>query len=273
MGWLTRALLLCCSFTFSALALAATEPHEASDAHQAPAQHRADSPAHGEGHGEGHGDAHGEGHGDAHGEGHGDGHGDEHVPTFHDINWFYGFLGEKEGEEPSLLWRPEGMPVPFGALLLNAGILYFLLVRFGAQPVLNGLRQRKLAIMKGMEDAAAMRARAEKRLADYEQKLADIDQEVARIRREMKETGEAERARILREAKERRERMERDARTLIDQELKAAREVLLRDTVREAVKAAEEALRARINETDQQRLADEYLSAIRTSGSALRGRL
>jgi F-type H+-transporting ATPase subunit b len=217
---------------------------------------------------EGHDAAHG-----AHGEGH-DAHGGEHAPTFDDINWFYGFLGEKaEISEPDLLWRPKGMPVPFGALALNAAILYWLLIKFGKKPISDGLKARKLSIMKGMEEAAKVKAQAEARLADYQQKLDDIDQEVARIKREMKESGEAESARILSEAKERRTRMERDARTLIDQELKAAREELMRDTVRAAVRSAELTITAKIGDADQQRLGDEFLASVKSSGAALRGRL
>jgi F-type H+-transporting ATPase subunit b len=203
---------------------------------------------------------------------HGGGH-DEHAPSFDDINWAYGFLGEKEGEEPSLLWRPKGMPVPFGALALNAAILYLLLFKFGKKPISEALKARKLGIMKGMEDAAKVKAEAEASLAKYQKKLDEIDEEVARIRREMKEAGEAESARILSEAKERRARMERDAHTLVEQELKAARESLLRDTVRSAVKSAELTLTARIGESDQQRLGDEFLASIKASGAALRGRL
>ena len=83
------------------------------------------------------------------------------------------------------------------------------------------------------------------------------------MKREMRETGEAERARILAEAREKRARMERDARLLIEQELKAARETLLKDTVRSrgALRrgAALEAGHAR---ADQQRLVDEYIKEL-----------
>ncbi len=210
-------------------------------------------------------------HGSDHSEAHGTGHG--HAPTFDDVNWFYGFLGEKAGVEPNLLWRTKGMPVPFGALLLNTAILYALLFKFGRKPIAHALRQRKLAIMKGMEDASKMKAEAEARLAEYEQKLAHIDDEVSRIRRDMKEAGESERARILSEATERRARMERDARLLVEQELKAAREGLLRDTVRAAVKSAEARLVAKVGDADQLRLADEYLGSVRAAGVTLRGGL
>jgi F-type H+-transporting ATPase subunit b len=163
--------------------------------------------------------------------------------------------------------------VPFGALALNAAILYFLLFKFGKKPISEALKQRKLGIMKGMEDAAKVKAEAEASLAKYQKKLDEIDEEVARIKREMKEAGEAESARILSEAKERRSRMERDAHTLVAQELKAARESLLRDTVRAAVKSAEATLTAKIVDSDQQRLADEFLASVKASGAALRGRL
>jgi F-type H+-transporting ATPase subunit b len=204
--------------------------------------------------------------------GHAEGHGD-HAPTFDDINWGYGFLGEKEDVEPGLLWRPKGMPVPLGALLLNAGILYLLLFKFGKKPIGDALKARKLGIMKGMEDAAKMKAEAEASLAKYQAKLDNIEDEIARIKREAKEQSESESARILSEAKERRARMERDARTLVEQELKAARESLMRETVRAAVKSAEQTLTAKIGDSDQLRLGDEFLASIKASGAVLRGRL
>jgi F-type H+-transporting ATPase subunit b len=119
----------------------------------------------------GHGDAHAAPGGD-HAEGdHGAGH---HVPTFDDINWFHGVLGEREGVEPSFLYRPKGMPAPFGAYLLNAAILYFILYRFLSKPIAQGLKTRKSSIQRGIEEASRMRKDAEARLADYEHKLAHI---------------------------------------------------------------------------------------------------
>jgi F-type H+-transporting ATPase subunit b len=209
----------------------------------------------------------------AEGEGHAGHEAEEHAPSFDDINWAYGFLGEKDGVAPSVFWRPKGMPVPFGALALNAGILYWLLFKYGKKPIGDALKARKVRITKGMEDAARMKAEAEASLAKYQKQLDEIDDEVARIKREMKEAGDAESARMLGEAKERRGRMERDARTLVEQELKAAREGLVRDTVRAAVKSAEATLVAKIGDADQQRLGDEFLASIKSSGAALRGRV
>ena len=198
---------------------------------------------------------------------------EHHVPTLSEYNWFNGFLGDKEGVEPSLLWRPKGMPVPFGAMLLNSAILYYLLIRFAKKPIADALKTRKATILRGMEEAGKMKAEAQAQLADYEQKLANVDQEIERVRKDMRASGEAERKRILAEAKEKRTRMERDAQTLIGQELKAARESLQAELTRAALRSAEASLRAKLTPADQSRLAEEYLSGIKVAASALRGKV
>lgn len=200
-------------------------------------------------------------------------HGAHHVPHFSDINWFYGLFGEREGVEPSIAFRPTGMPAPFGAYLINAAILYGLIYRFARKPLAEGLKARKANILKGMEEAARMKSDAEKSLADYEEKLANIDQEIERVRREMRAAGESERVRILAEARARRERMERDARLLVEQELAATRETLTAELVKSAMKSAATTLRERMSVADQQRIADEYLAGLPKAGAALRGRV
>ncbi len=186
------------------------------------------------------------------------------------VNWYYGFLGEKEElEEPNLLWRQPGMPVPLAANFINTGILFFLLYYFGYGPVRDGLRRRREGIMQGMEEAAKMKAEAEQQLAHYEQKLGQVDAEIERVRREMREAAEAERQNILREAKARRARVEREAQLLITQELKAAREMLFQDAVRAAVQSAEHLVKEQLSQADHQRLTEEYLQSLEQNLSAM----
>jgi F-type H+-transporting ATPase subunit b len=200
---------------------------------------------------------------------HGGGHG-EHVPSFDEINWYYGMVGEKEDVEPSLLFRPKGMPAPFGALLLNTAILYFILYRLFKKPIAEGLASRKNTILKGMEEAARMKREAEAQLQHYEEKLASIDEQVGR---EMRAAGETERARVLNEARERRTRMERDAQLLIAQELKAVREQLLHETVESAIRSAERMVRERLDANAQQSIAEQHLFDLKAAASSLRGRV
>jgi F-type H+-transporting ATPase subunit b len=188
-----------------------------------------------------------------------------------EINWSYGFLGEKEGVEPDLLYRPKGMPPPFLANVTNAVLLFGLLVAFGKKPIAEALKQRKQRIVAGMDEAARMKAEAQAKLGEYEEKLKRLDSEVERIRSEMREAAEAERRRILTEAKERRERMERDAHLLVEQELKAARDALVRETVSGALASAEEILTSRLTDADHDRLTAEYLESIGKPGAARAG--
>ena len=204
---------------------------------------------------------------------HGAAHGDDHVPTLDDFNWYYGLISEKEGVEPSLLFRPKGMPVPFAALLLDSAILYLLLYKTLGKPIRDGLKKRKEGILRGMEEAAKMKREAEGQLAFYEEKLAKIDQDVQELRAQMRHAAESESARILSEAKERRVRMERDAHQLVEQELKAMREQLSAETVQSALRSAEAALIEKITEADQRRFGDEYLNGLAKSAASLRGRL
>jgi F-type H+-transporting ATPase subunit b len=128
--------------------------------------------------------------------------------------------------------------------------------------VSDALKKRKRTIMQGIDEAQKMKDDAASRLDDYEEKLAHVDDEIKRVQREMREAGELERERILQEAREKRTRMERDARVLIEQELKAAREYLLRETVASAVRSAHELLAKQVSSADDERMCQEYLTAL-----------
>jgi F-type H+-transporting ATPase subunit b len=200
-------------------------------------------------------------HGAEHGE-----HGDD-AP----FNWAYGFVGEKDGVEPSLLYRPKGMAPPFLANVINFAILLTIIVSAGKKPIAEALKKRKERLVGSMEEAAKMKADSETSLAEYERKLAHLDEEIERIRREMRESAEAERQRILTEAKERRDRMERDAKILIEQELKAARETLMRETVVSAMRSAEELLSKQLGGADQDRIARDFLETVKKAPIATAG--
>jgi len=194
---------------------------------------------------------------DSHGSGH-----DDHAPTWGDINWMTGFLGEKEGVEPGLLWRAPGTPIPFGALLLNTAILFFLIGHFGGPGIRQGLVARKERIAGEIEKAAAMKAEAEEQLAHYEDKLAQMTAEMDTIKSEMKARAEADRERIIAEAKERRVAIETEARGLIEQELTQARYDATVKAVEGAVAAAREEIKKSLNTADHDRLAKDFLGTI-----------
>lgn len=209
-----------------------------------------------------HGDPHGahgaaEGHGDAHG-------GGEHhaLPPF---NWVNGLVGEKEGAEPSLLWRPKGTPPPFLALLINFGLLVGLGIRFAKKPIVDGVKDRKKNIMRDIDEATKTKAAAKKRYNEYKKKLESIDEEVERIRTEYAEQAARDKTRVLADAEAARARMTKDAEFVLVQERKQLSHELLIQTVDRATRGAEELLQKRLASSDQDRLAEEFLGTLAAS--------
>jgi F-type H+-transporting ATPase subunit b len=241
------------------------EPNHAAAGSPEPLPAGHDVPGHGE-HGAGteHG---GPGHeanaGGEHG-GHGAAHEDHNAPP-HAMNWFYGFLGTDDKVEPNLLWRKPDMPPPFLANLINFALFAYVIVRFGKKPLQEALTSRKKAIMQDIDAATKMLDDATKRLNQYEDKLRHIDQEIERIKKDFREQGERDKERILAEAKDKRERMLKDAQFLIEQEAKQLRIDLIRETVDAAVQAAEQILVQKITSADHDRIAEDYLKQLASS--------
>jgi F0F1-type ATP synthase membrane subunit b/b' len=170
---------------------------------------------------------------------------EEHGPK--PINWFD--LSNKE--------QP-----PYGVMVLNFAILMAMYYALGKKPVAEALTARRASVAKEIEEAQKMRHEAEARAVKYQEKLRHLEVELGEMRDSLRASGEVERDRIVREAEEKATRMEKDARFLVDQELKQMRGELTRDAIELAVAAAEEMLRKRITSADQERLAEDYLSQL-----------
>lgn len=191
-------------------------------------------------------------------------HGGEHHELGH-INWVYGLLGEKDGiTEPDLLYRPRGMPVPFLANLINFGLVVFLLVSKAGPMVRQALIARREGLLHDSEAAAKVKAEAQERFNEQQGRLDRLEEELARVRADYLQQGEREAERLDREARERHERMVRDAQQLVEQEGRALRLRLLTETADAATQGAEKILQSQLASSDQERLANEYLSQLGT---------
>lgn len=207
--------------------------------------------------------------------GHCPGHGPEDPPGH--INWYQGLFGidNEKAESPrfvdKLLYRykndrdecdPKNQEPPVLAMVLNFLILVGLLFRFGRKPVLDGLLNRKKSIMQDIDAAQELKSDAEERLRKYEKQLGNIEARRRELTAEFQAQFEADKTRLLAEAREKRTRLLKDAEFRVSQDLKTAQAELLTEAVDGAVKAAEEILGKRVEAADHERLADEFLTSI-----------
>lgn len=151
---------------------------------------------------------------------------------------------------------------PYAYLLLNAGILFAIYYRYGKKPVVDGLQARHDTIAKELIEAAKIKEEAEAKAKEYDDKLAQLGTELERIKADIIKAGEADRARIVKEAEEKAERMTKDAQFLLDQELKQLRNDMLAFTAEAAITAAEAVLKSRVSAADHERLSADYLDEI-----------
>jgi F-type H+-transporting ATPase subunit b len=170
---------------------------------------------------------------------------------------------EKEENAPpaDINWVDFGRDTPpYLAMVINFGILIAGYYYLGKKPIAAALKNRRDNIAREIEEATRMRKEAEKRAKHYQAKLERLEEEVQTTRDTLIRAGEAERERLVVEAEAKAERMRKDAEFLVEQELKQLRVDLQRDTVEAAIAAAEELLKKRVTQADQERLAEDYLA-------------
>lgn len=188
---------------------------------------------------------------------------DESAPPG-EINYWRGMIAasDKYAEAMPLLFRHEGEPAPLLASVANFALFAFLIVRFAKKPLAESLVKRKETILRDMEEAGKLESEAKARLGEYQAKLQRIEDEVERVRREFREQGERDRARIVKEAEERRVAMRRDAEFLLDQERKQVQLDVTRETVDRAVALATELLSKKLTAADHDRFGEAFLAEL-----------
>src|SRR5204862_5686622 len=155
---------------------------------------------------------------------------------------------------------------------INFAVLVFLVVRFGKKPLAAALTKRKDTILREIDEAQRLRNAAEKRLREYETRLEKIGDEIDRVRREFREQGERDKERLVLEAKERRERMQKDTEILLSQEAKQMRQELVAEVVNEATRQAADILAKRMTLGDHDRFAEAFLGQLRERGPIVTAR-
>jgi len=151
--------------------------------------------------------------------------------------------------------------------VINFAILVGALIYFGRGPMQEMFSTRRTAIASEMEAASALLDQAEARNAEWQRKLADLDRDLEDIRVTARRRAEEERERILAEASEAADRIQRDAVASVDQELRRAQDELRQEAASLATELASGILQNEVGDSDRDRLVDEFISRVGSSGA------
>ena len=189
-------------------------------------------------------------------------HGDEHELQSTPIKNWVQLHYSKDEEGGTLEAGEEQLPPPFLAALFNFGLFVFILYRFGGPPIRDFVKNRHETIVTQLDESARLRAEAQKKLDEYTHRLSALDSDIDKMVSEIRSEAEAEKQRMLNEARARAERMQRDADMQIQAELRQARQDLETRTVDAAIAMAKKMLQERLTDTDQVRLADQFVTQV-----------
>jgi F-type H+-transporting ATPase subunit b len=151
----------------------------------------------------------------------------------------------------------------FGWRVLNFAVLVGIMVwALKKANVKGSLSDRQSQIEKNLREAREARETAEAKLKEYTEKLAKANQEVDELRAAMLKEAEAEKQRIISEAKLAAEKVARQAVQAADQEVLKARTELRAEAARLSVALASGKLSAAVQKSDHERLVQDYLGKV-----------
>ena len=165
-----------------------------------------------------------------------------------------------------------------GAQAFNFLILVWLMRRFLYRPILHAIDEREKRIAAELSNADAKKAEAEKEHAEFQKKNTEFDQQRAALLTKATDEAQAERQRLLDEARnaadalsaKRRETMRNDARNLNQAISRQAREEVFAIARKALTDLATTSLEERLGEVFTRRLRELDSKAKESLGAALK---
>jgi F-type H+-transporting ATPase subunit b len=146
--------------------------------------------------------------------------------------------------------------------MINFGLLFALLIWKARKPIQTFFSDRRTAIRKDLDEAAALERRARENYAQWQRRLVDLERELEQIRTSANERAEAERASLLADARAAAERVRADAAIAVEHELRRARAGLREEASQLAIELAAGILREQVTPQDRARLIDEFIERV-----------
>ena len=146
--------------------------------------------------------------------------------------------------------------------VMNFTVLAVALFFILRKPLSQALSSRIKTIKDQLDDLESQKADAEKQLAEYNEKLAQLEKEAEKIVDDYIRQGNEAKARILKEAEASAEKLQVQARRNIEHEFELAKAELQKEIFEKSLVKAEEIIRGRISDDDQDRIVDDYLKKV-----------
>ena len=145
-------------------------------------------------------------------------------------------------------------------MLIDFIILVIILAKFG-WPMFEGmLEKRERTIAEALQKSEEARIEAERTLEEYKTQLADAKSQSAQIIAEAKETGEAVRADITKQAQEEAASMIEKAKAAIEAEKQAAMNELRTSVADLSVDVASRLVANDLNDDEHRKIIERYLN-------------
>lgn len=157
----------------------------------------------------------------------------------------------------TILFGEESMQ--FWGSVVNFLLLVYVVRRLGKKPLHDFLGSRREAIGRGISEAADVKRAAEEAFNTYNERMKTLDAELAKLRKDVADAAERDRARIVAEANDTVARLKSDTDALVQRQTEQLEASIRREVVAAAAEAAEKAVRELTTPEDQQRFADAFM--------------
>ena len=146
--------------------------------------------------------------------------------------------------------------------VVNFLALVIILVKFGAKPIITGLRGRQQQVKEDLETLTLRRDEAEQSYKDFEVKLAGMEKEMDQVVAKAISQAQIEKERILADAEKAAEDIKRQAEAAIQAQLEDAKRILREEMADQAAAMAEELIVKNLTPADQVAITEQYLERV-----------
>ena len=149
-----------------------------------------------------------------------------------------------------------------GFTLFNALVLYLILKKLLFAPVMDYIEQRRLSIQNEIEAADNMKAEADALKEEYNKRLVGIEEEKKAIIDEARRMSSYIHEKGRKEAEKEKERILKSAETERGHLYEKARQDLRKETALISIDIAEEILKKKIDQKDNEQILESILSEL-----------